>query len=154
MVRNAKKLWEAIDALKVQRAIAAAERASTGEVRVSIAPYFLGSVRRAAERAFERLGMTQTRQRNGVLLFLVPSRRKFVILGDAGLHALVGQAFWDQVAARASAHFRLGDFTGGLVEAIERVAERLAQHFPGAGAADVNELPDQIDFGLLHAPPA
>jgi len=155
MMRNAKKLWESIDAERVRRAIAAAERASTGEVRVSIAPYFWGSVRASAERTFVRLGMTQTRQRNGVLFFLVPSRRRFVVLGDAGIHALVGQAFWDSVVAATSERFHAGDFTGGLVEAIERVAAKLSEHFPGTGAADVNELPDQIDFGRRAvAPPA
>ena len=69
------------------------------------------------------------------------------LLGDAGIHAKVGQAFWDELAGVLSKHFHEGDFNGGLVAAISRAGERLAEHFPHAGEADVNELPDHVDFG-------
>jgi uncharacterized membrane protein len=142
-----KSLIRRIDVKRIEDALREAEKRSSGEIRVSVAPMFWGSVRKAAERAFARLGMTRTKARNGVLLFVVPSRRRFVVLGDAGIHAKVGQEFWDKVAAALSAKFRAGDFTGGLVDAIAVVGEQLARHFPQAGEADVNELPDRVDFG-------
>ena len=58
-------LLRAIDAPRVQRAIAAAERRTSGEIRVSVSPFFWGDVRHVAERAFERLGMTATRDHGG-----------------------------------------------------------------------------------------
>ena len=91
--------------------------------------------------------MTATRQRNGVLFFIVPSRRRFVVLGDEGIHAKVGQEFWERVAAAVSEHLRNGDFTLGLVHGIETVGEELARHFPFDPTADTNELPDAIDLG-------
>ncbi len=89
----------------------------------------------------------QTRQRNGVLFFLVPSRRRFVVLGDEGIHAKVGQDFWDGLASILAAHFRKGEFTEGLVRAIGEAGAKLAAHFPYDAATDTNELPDDIDFG-------
>jgi uncharacterized membrane protein len=68
-----------------------------------------------------------------VLIFLVPSRRRFVVLGDAGIHAQVGQAFWHDVSACLAASFRKGAFTDGLVAGIHLVGDRLAAHFPPAG---------------------
>jgi uncharacterized membrane protein len=100
-----------------------------------------------ADRAFARMGMARTRQRNAILFFIVPARRRFVVLGDEGIHAKVGQDFWDAVAAAVSERFRRGDFTGGLVHGVEVVGEQLARHFPFDPETDVNELPDDVDFG-------
>lgn len=136
-----------IDEGRVREALRRAERRSSGEIRVSISPLFWGSVRRAAERAFARLGVSRTRERNGVLFFLVPSRRRLVVLGDEGIHAKVGQAFWDELVGTLSRRFQEGDFTGGLVQGVERVGLELARHFPHRGALDANELPDELDFG-------
>lgn len=140
-------LIKLLDTKRIEAALAAAEKQTSGEIRVSVAPFFWGDVRRAAERAFERMGMTATKERNGVLFFLVPARKQFVVLGDAGIHAKVGQAFWDKVAAALSGKFHAGDYTGGLVDAIAVVGDELRHHFPHAGEKDVNELPDTVDFG-------
>lgn len=146
-VSSRRKLMRTIDVERIKAAIAAAERAACGEIRVSVARFFWGSVRRAAERAFVRLGMTRTKDRNGVLFFIVPSRKKFVVLGDEGIHAKVGQEFWEGVARLMSERFREGEFTEGLVAAIEEAGRQLAAHFPYDASVDVNELSDDVDFG-------
>src|SRR5512137_95160 len=117
-VNSRRRLLKAVDVERVKAAIAAAERQTSGEVRVSVARFFWGGVRGAAERAFARLGMARTKDRNGVLFFIVPARKKFVVLGDVGIHAKVGQEFWECVARLMSEHFRKGEFTEGLVAAI------------------------------------
>jgi uncharacterized membrane protein len=142
-----RKLAKLIDVGRVRAAIEAAERETSGEIRVSAAPYFWGSVRRTAERAFVRMGMTATRQRNGILIFIVPSRRAFAVLGDEGIHAAVGQEFWDALAGLLSGHFRKGAFTEGLVAAVAAAGAKLNDHFPYDAATDRNELPDDVDFG-------
>ena len=142
-----KGLLRAIDPRRIEDAIRKAEQRTSGEIRVSVSRFFWGDVRRVGEQAFARLGMTATRQRNGILFFLVPSRRRFVVLGDEGIHGKVGQDFWDRVAAAVSERLREGDFTGGLVQGIETVGEQLALHFPFDPATDVDELPDGLDFG-------
>jgi uncharacterized membrane protein len=142
-----KRLLRAIDAKRVQQAIAEAERLTSGEIRVSVARFFWGDIRKVAWRAFERLGMVRTAQRNGVLFFIVPSRRRFVVIGDEGIHDQVRPDFWEKVASAVSDKFRAGDFTGGLIEGIETVGRELAAFFPYDAATDRNELPDAVDFG-------
>lgn len=147
MSRGRRKLMKTIDGERVLAAIREAERRTSGEIRVSVARLFWGNVRGVAEKAFVRMKISGTRDRNGILFFIVPARRRFAVLGDSGIHAKVGQEFWDALAALLSESFRKGEFTEGLVRAIGAAGERLAEHFPYDRSADVNELPDAIDFG-------
>jgi uncharacterized membrane protein len=118
---------------------------TSGEIVVSLAPPFVGSVERAAAAAFRRIGLHRMRERNGVLIFLVPSRRQFAIRGDVGIHDKVGQSFWEDQAQVLGAAFRAGDHTGGLLCVIAAIAEELARHFPPRDD-DRNEVTD-LDFG-------
>jgi len=142
-----RKLLDIIDDDRIKAAIATAERQTSGEIRVSVSRFFYGSVRRAAERAFGRLKMRGTRDRNGILFFVVPARRRFVVVGDEGIHAKVGQEFWDGLVAAMSGDFREGKFNEGLTRGIGECGRMLAQHFPYDAGTDVNELPDEIDYG-------
>jgi len=136
-----------IDKVRIMQAIQQAERRTSGEIRVSVSPLFWGDVRKTAEKTFERLGMTATKNRNAVLFFVVPARRKFVVLGDSGIHQKVGQEFWSHIVRTVAGKFQQRDFTGGLVAGIQAVGEDLARHFPYDAATDINELPDEIDYG-------
>jgi uncharacterized membrane protein len=147
MVMTRKKLIQVIDRERIKKAIQAAEHRTSGEICVSVAPFFWGSIDKAANKAFVRMGVAHTKHRNGVLFFVVPSRRKFVVLGDSGIHECVGQEFWHRVVDVVAERFRQADFTGGLVRGIEEVGERLASHFPYDAATDKDELPDDVDFG-------
>ena len=141
------KLLEIIDDDRIKAVIAAAEKQTSGEIRVSVSRFFWGSVRHAAEKAFQRLGMQATRDRNGILFFIVPSRHRFVVIGDRGIHQKVGQEFWDKLVAAMAGDFKAGKFNEGLVRSIEECGPLLAVHFPYQGEKDVNELSDDIDFG-------
>ena len=142
-----RKMIRTIDAGRIKAAIEDAERRTSGEIRVSVSRYFWGKIEPVAWRAFRRLGVSATKDRNGILFFIVPSRRKFVLLGDEGIHARVGQDFWEGVAAAMSGDFKKGRFSEGLIRGIAEVGKRLAEHFPYDPATDKNELPDDIDYG-------
>ena len=146
MVMTRRQLLRSLDAVQIEKAIEKAEQLTSGEIRVTVAPLFWGSVDKAAEKAFGMLGMTKTEQRNGVLFFVVPSRRKFVVLGDKGIHEKVGQEFWNEVVAGMRTLFQKGDFTSGLVKGILQVGEQLAAHFPYDATTDRNELPNSVNF--------
>jgi len=135
----------AIDRNRIVEAIRQAEQRTSGEIRVSVSRPFWGNVRDAAEKAFDRMGMQETKARNGVLIFVVPSRCKFVVLGDAGIHEKVGQDFWDRVVHSIAEKFRSGDFTEGIISGIFTVGEQLATHFPYDASTDIDELPNRID---------
>jgi uncharacterized membrane protein len=143
------KFLQSLDTAAVEQAIARAEARTSGEIRVSIARFFVGSSRRLAESAFQRLGLQATQNRNAVLLLIAPARREVVVLGDEAIHAQVGDAFWTEIAARVTARFREGRFTEGVVEAVDAIGEALARHFPADAEAgsNPNELPDAIDVG-------
>jgi uncharacterized membrane protein len=135
-----------LDTRQVEEAIARAERAAAVELRVSVAGPFWGSPQRLAERAFQRLGMTGTRRRNGVLILLAPWRRRVVLVADDGITGKVPASLWTGTVAALTAAFAEARFTEGLTAAIEALAQGLAPHFP-PGEARPNELPDRIDRG-------
>src|SRR5205085_10827087 len=97
------------------------------------------------ERTFERLGMTKTDLRNGVLLFIACEEQRFVILGDRGIDEKVPSGFWDDIATKLTARFKSEEYTDGIVEAIRSAGEQLKGYFPRA-ADDRNELPNEIDI--------
>ena len=146
MVMTRNQLFRIVDREKVKEAIQKAELRTSGEICVSVASFFWGSVEKAADKAFARLGVARTKEHNGVLFFIVPSRRKFVVLGDRGIHEHVGQEFWNRISEVVSVKFRDGDFTGGLIKGIEEIGEQLAAHFPYDPATDKDELSDDVDF--------
>ncbi len=79
-----RRLMQSVDTREIEEAIRVAELRTSGEVRVSVSRLFWGDVEKAARKAFERMGMTQTQQRNAVLFFVVPSRRIVCRLGRHG----------------------------------------------------------------------
>ena len=133
-----------IDQARVIAAIGAAERLTSGEIRVFVSRQPADDAVAAAQSHFERLGMTQTEARNGVLIFLAPRSRAFAVIGDTGVHEKCGDSFWRELASAMSVQFRQGDFTTGLVLGIERAGALLAAHFPRQ-ADDRNELPDRVE---------
>lgn len=142
---NHKSFIEAVDQDRVVKAICTAEEMTSGEIRVHIQPKAHGEIRNVAERTFERLGMTKTDLRNGVLLFIASEEQRFVILGDKGIDEKVPAGFWDDIAAKLTIRFKNGEFTDGIVEAIHSAGEELRHYFPRAHA-DVNELSNEINI--------
>ena len=96
-----------------------------------------------AEKTFERLGMTKTELRNGVLLFIACEEQRFVILGDRGIDEKVPAGFWDEISHRLAERFQAGELTLGIVEAMGAAGSSLAEHFPRS-LHDVDELTDEI----------
>jgi uncharacterized membrane protein len=136
-----------IDRARVREAIEIAETKTSAEIVVSLAPFFFGDVWAEARRAFAKLGVWKTRRRNGVLLFVVPSRRRVVVLADEGAVARIDTKVWRDAAEVIAAGFARGLGTEALVAAIDQLAQTLAAVFP-VGAAEVNELSDEPLVGV------
>ncbi len=133
-----------IDEQRIVAAIGAAELRTSGEIRVVVSPRKTEEPVLAAQKEFERLGMTKTEARNGVLIFLAPTSHTFAVIGDRGVHEKCGDAFWRELATAMTACFARAEFTEGLVLGIERAGTLLAAHFP-RGSDDRNELPNTIE---------
>jgi uncharacterized membrane protein len=140
-----KEFLASLDQQRIIAAIASAEKRTSGEIRVHIQPRAGGEIRNVAERTFERLGMTKTEMRTGVLLFIACEEQRFVILGDQGINDKVPAGFWDEIAAKLTLRFQHGEFTDGIVEAIESAGKELCEFFPCA-ITDVNELTNDINI--------
>ena len=134
-----------LDQPRIVEAINTAEQLTSGEIRVHVQPRAGGEIRNVAERTFERLGMTKTALRNGVLLFIACEEQRFVILGDEGIDAKVPAGFWDEIAAKLTIRFQHQELTEGIVEAIHSAGEELRHYFPRAHD-DVNELTNDINI--------
>lgn len=135
----------ALDQTRIEEAIGTAEKMTSGEIRVHVQPRAHGEIRHVAEKTFERLGMTKTELRNGVLLFIACEEQRFVILGDSGINEKVPAGFWDDIAARLTIRFKAGEFTDGIVDAIHSAGEELRHYFPRAHD-DVDELSNTINI--------
>ena len=124
---------------EIVAAIREAELRTSGELRVFISRKEANDAVAAAQVEFTLLGMTKTAERNGVLIFVAPRAQTFAVIGDTGIHAKCGHAFWQELADAMSAHFRNSDFTQGLLEVIRIAGDLLAEHFP-RGSDYRNEL--------------
>lgn len=137
-----------IDEPRIIESIRTAELGCRGEIRIHATEKPVGDAVKEATTVFERLGMTATAERNGILIFVAPRSQKFAVLADSGVTSRAGTAPIDEIAASMSAPFREGRFTDGLVGAVERAGGLLAAHFPPVeGTSEENELPNTISRG-------
>jgi uncharacterized membrane protein len=136
---------QSLDEARIVVAIREAEARSRGEIRVHVAEHEVSDPQGEAVAVFERLGMTKTEERNGVLLFVAPASQAIAVVGDREIHARCGEPFWKAVAATVGGEFRSGRFTEGIVAGVRALGDELARHFPRSpGRPDRNELPDAV----------
>ena len=131
------------DQQRVIDAVGRAERHTSGEIKVHIEERCAGDAIERARSVFDRLGLQRTRERNGVLVYVAVADRKFAIVGDQGIHAATGDAFWHGAAGKMKVALTSGSLGDGLVAAIAAVGETLAQLFP-ARRHDDNQLSNEI----------
>lgn len=133
----------------IKMAIKMAELDTSGEIRVHIEQNCSKpSVERALE-VFKLLKMDRTEHRNGVLIYLAVSSRKFAIIGDEGINNIVPDSFWEDIKSNMLLHFRAANFTQGIISSVQMVGEKLKSHFP-FDRDDVNELSDEISFDNIE----
>ncbi len=131
------------DEEEIIQAIRAAEEDTSGEIRVHL-EYGLGKdpMERAWE-LFHELKMDNTRNANGVLLYVAVHDHKFAICGDRGICKVVPEGFWDSTRDVMQAHFREGRFKEGIIAGVRTAGKELKVHFPWH-PDDPNELTDEI----------
>ena len=141
---KAKEFLAHVDDQQVLAAIEAAELKSSGEVRVFVSNEMIEDPMSAAQTQFNKLGMANTKNRNGVLLFFAPKTQRFAVIGDQGIHEKCGQPFWDDVRSLMIERLKAGHYTDAIVAAVHKIGELLAKHFP-RDPGDINELPNQVE---------
>lgn len=130
---------------QIADSIAEAEKLTSGEIHVHVAKHSRENVMESATLAFESLGMTKTRFRNGVLLFFATKDRKFAIIGDKGINDIVGQGFWDDAVSLITNGFASGSPIDAVCEAIRLCGSKLSANFPSEENEE-DELPNEVSF--------
>jgi putative membrane protein len=101
-------------------------------------------VHQRAGEAFLAEEVFATRERTGILLFVSLLEQRVVVLGDSGINAKVAKEDWEGIVRMIVAGMKRGQPADGLVEAIGRCGELLAQHGVARRADDTDELSDNL----------
>lgn len=127
--------------------IARAEASTTGEIHVHIHEGRSKSedVLHAAMNAFHKLELHKSKDRNAVLIYIDVKQRRASILGDKGIHAIIGDQGWNQVIRDLMQSFKNDDRLNGIKAAIDTVSSCLQKQFPlKRGEEHKNQLSNLI----------
>jgi len=133
---------------QIIEAIRVAEKNTSGEIRVHLEGQSNGDSFERAADIFDFLHMNNTKNSNGVLIYVAVEDRTLVILGDSGINTVVSNDFWESTKDIILSHFKSGEIKEGLVNGILTAGEQLKKHFPYR-KGDQNELPDTISVGNI-----
>jgi uncharacterized membrane protein len=142
----ARRLLSDADFDAITTAIADAESQTSGMIKVHLERRVHGHRGDALERAkdvFARLKMHQTVERHAVLIYLALEDHKLAVIGDSGIHACVGDAYWASIRDHMVTSLRTGAAREALVGAVDRVARKLREHFPRR-PGDVQDSSDDL----------
>ncbi|NJW53588.1 TPM domain-containing protein [Salinimicrobium oceani] len=131
------------DEAEIVAAIQQAEQKTSGEIRVHIEHTCKGDIWARAMEVFHLLKMDNTKEDNGVLIYVAVDDRQFVIYGDKGINNVVPKDFWETTKDAIVAQFKKGKFKQGLIDGILKAGHELQEHFPWT-EGDKNELSDKI----------
>lgn len=100
-------------------------------------------VARQCRASFISEGLTETRDRTGVLIYISQFEHRVEILADAGINRVVPQGFWSEEVAKLIKGIQHGTLAESLCEVITEIGEKLQTNFP-IKSDDTNELGNQL----------
>ncbi len=103
-------------------------------------------VRLRAERAFAQLGVAQTRERTGVLLFVSLLEHQVSVMPDRALAKRIPPTEWHTVVNAVIGPIKRGHIAEGLCAGIEQCGALLVARAPALPESNPNELPDRLRF--------
>jgi len=127
-------------------AIREAERDTSGEIRVHIENGLGMDAMERAKVLFHELKMDNTRNSNGVLIYIAVHDHQFAICGDKGICEAVPENFWDTTRDQIQGHFAKKAFKEGIIAGVLSAGKELNAHFPW-NSEDSNELTNEISKG-------
>jgi uncharacterized membrane protein len=134
--------------LRITNKIREYEKLTAGEICVSIKEKkaFLQkrkTVGDLAKHEFERLGIGKTRDKTGILIYIILEERQFYILADSAINNKVTENTWHKIKDEMQEYFLKGKFAKGILHGVEETGKVLAEHFP-VKPDDTNEIPDRV----------
>ncbi len=131
---------------EVVEAIQLAEKNTSGEIRVHLEKSTSTDIIKHAVEVFFALDMDNTKDRNGVLIYIAVKDKKFAIYGDRGINEKVEANFWETTKNCIQENLKQGKHKQALIEGIAMAGEQLKKHFP-YHKNDTNELSNEISKG-------
>lgn len=135
---------------EIEAAIARTEKMHRGQLRVAIesaldlGPLVRGeTARERAIEVFSVLGVWDTEENSGVLIYVLLAEQDVEIVADRGYGDAVREAEWREACDLMDEEFRAGNFGSGVIAGIERVAALMARAYPPVEGSSRNELPDR-----------
>jgi uncharacterized membrane protein len=134
--------------LRITNKIREYEKLTAGEICVSIKEHKTffqkrRSVGELAKHEFARLGIGKTRDKTGVLIYILLEERQFYILADSAINNKVTENTWHKIKDGMQEFFIKGMFAKGILHGVEETGKVLAEHFP-VRPDDINEIPDRV----------
>lgn len=133
----------------IKRAIAQSEQTHHAEIRFAVetALSLRQLIRRVTTRkraleVFAELGVWDTAQNNGVLIYVLLAEHGIEIVADRAFTPDVPVEVWRGICEDIGQAFEDGRYEEGVLAAIEKIGAISAARFPVAGA-NPNELPDE-----------
>lgn len=133
----------------IEAAIHASESGHGGEVQFAIESALnVSELRRGvtardqAVRAFADLGVWDTENNNGVLIYVLLAEHAIEIVADRGYRGRVTDEEWRGICTEMQQAFAAGRFREGALAAIDAVTTVIAAEYPRA-ASDVDERPNR-----------
>ncbi|HSP10915.1 MAG TPA: TPM domain-containing protein [Salegentibacter sp.] len=129
---------------EIVNAIRTAEGRTSGEIRVHLEKSCgEKDIFERAMEVFHQLKMDNTKEENGVLIYVAVEDHKFVIYGDRGINDVVPPDFWESTKDAIVSQFKEGKHKQGLVDGILKAGKQLEEHFPWS-PDNTNELSNTI----------
>lgn len=146
--RSADTLLTASDKQLLVEAIQLAEKNTSGEIRVYVESKLgKGDALSRATEIFFKHKMNETKDRNGVLVYVAVQDKKLAIYADQGIYEKMGIEFWYSQVQEMTGHFKTMNYVAGITTVVKEIGQALHSHFPYDGATDTNELSDEIMIG-------
>lgn len=146
--RSADTLLTASDKQQLVEAIQLAEKNTSGEIRVFVETKLgkVDALTRAKEIFFKNK-MNETKERNGVLVYVAVNDKKIAIYADQGIYEKMGIEFWYTQVQEMTSHFKAMNYITGISTVVNEIGIALQNHFPYDRSNDTNELSDEILIG-------
>jgi uncharacterized membrane protein len=132
---------------RIVNAIGDAEKNTRAEIRVHLAAKIKKDIYQDAVSNFKRLGLYKTELRSAVMIYVVPGKKEFAIVGDVGIHEKVRDEFWQSVRDAMAAEFKTSDMAAGIIKGIELAGHKLEEYFPLNHGPNPNEISNRISRG-------
>jgi len=133
---------------EIVKNISQAESKTSGEIRLSIKTnrgYREKGItpRELAITEFHNLDMHKTKDKTGVLFFILFDEHKFEIIADEGINSKIEDSEWKTFSEKTADLFREEKYKEGIKFVIDKIGERLAAEFPVQND-DKNELSNEV----------